>query len=87
LGIQICAVHLFQNASVLPYHPVYESVLAFVEPLLLIFAEVCPRFLDKTHPGPVKKTDHIPPFFFLSSALALRAEITSGDSVLSGSDV
>jgi hypothetical protein len=54
LEIQIRAVHLFQNASVLPYHSVYESVLAFVEPLPLIFAEVYPRFLDKTHPGPVK---------------------------------
>lgn len=34
-----------------------------------------------------KKTNHIPPFFFLSSALALRAESTSGARVLSGSDV
>jgi hypothetical protein len=55
LEIQICAVYLFQNVSVLPYHSVYESVLAFVEPLLLIFAEACPRFLDKTHPEPVTK--------------------------------
>ena len=44
LEIHICAVYLFQNASILPYHSVYESVLAFVEPLLLILAEACPRF-------------------------------------------
>ena len=55
LEIHICAVYLFQNVSVLPYHSVYESVLAFVEPLLLILAEACPRSLDKTHPEPVTK--------------------------------
>lgn len=55
LAIQTCAVPLFQNASVLPYHSAYESVLAFVGPMVLECAETCPRFLDKTHPGPVKK--------------------------------
>lgn len=73
----------------LPYHSAYERVALMLEESLpldrLASAPVAPRVrcvlkLDS-------RSNHIPPFFRLSSALAFLAASTSGASVLSGSAV
>ena len=76
----------YQNASVLLYHPAYESGLVFTEPLFLVCAVTFPSSGMRYTQG-LERINHIPPFFFLSSALAFRADRTSGARVLSGSDV